>query len=110
MAMKALKTNQGASEEPSSKAVSVKLDCAGPTGRARTSKIARLPESVRAELNQRILDGESPEEILPWLDSLPSVQNVLKRHFDGQGITEENLSRWRHGGFLSWFQERSTVE
>ena len=108
--MKTLKTDQGASEEPCSEAAPVEFSSVGPKGRARNGKIARLPEAVRAELNQHLLDGEQAVEILPWLDGLPVVQKVLQKHFDGQGITEENLSGWRHGGYQGWLQERSTAE
>jgi hypothetical protein len=109
-AVKTLKTKQGASEEPSSKAISVKSSWSGPKGRARHGKIARLPGAVRTELNQRLQDGEPPCEILLWLNALPSVQQVLQKLFDGQAISEDNLSKCRHGGFMGWLQERSTVE
>jgi hypothetical protein len=108
--VKTLKTNQGAAEESSSKAVSVKTSWTGPKGRARNSKIARLPAAVRTELNQRLQDGEPPCEILRWLNALPPVKKVLKKQFDGQAVTEDNLSKWRHGGFMGWLQEHATLE
>jgi hypothetical protein len=82
----------------------------GPTGRARTSKIARLPARIREELNERLLDGEEPGGIVAWLNSLPAVQRVLARSFAAQPITEVNLCRWRQGGYAGWLEHRNTQE
>ncbi len=51
-------------------------ECRGPTGRARTSKIARLPADIRAELNERLLEAEAPAAIVEWLNGLPEVQRT----------------------------------
>jgi hypothetical protein len=108
--VKTLKNNQRASEENTSPAVSVKLSYSGRKGRALTGKIARLPEAIRTELNERLFENtESSYEIVQWLNSLEPVQKVLKKHFHGQAITEDNLSRWRQGPFLNWLQERATL-
>ncbi len=85
-------------------------ECCGPTGRARTSKIARLPADIRAELNERLLEAEPPAAILEWLNGLPEVQRVLAQSFDSQPITEVNLSRWRQGGYAGWLEQRNTQE
>src|SRR4030095_11593164 len=68
----------------------------------RIGKIARLPRSVREELNQRIEDGEPAGVLLEWLNSLPVTQPVVKDYFEGRAITEQNLSVWRQGGFVEW--------
>ena len=85
-------------------------ESAGPTGRTRTSKIARLPAAVREELNERLLDGEEPSAIVAWLNSLPAVKKVLERLFASQPITEVNLCRWRQGGYAGWLEHRATKE
>ncbi len=85
-------------------------ECCGPTGRARTSKIARLPADIRAELNERLLEAEPPAAILEWLNGLSEVQRVLAQSFDSQPITEVNLSRWRQGGYAGWLEQRNTQE
>jgi hypothetical protein len=72
---------------------------------ARQGKIARLPASVRAELNRRLADGQLGPQILPWLNSLPAVREILAADFDGKDINAQNLSDWRNGGFVDW--ERS---
>ncbi len=69
------------------------------TPSTRTGKIARLPKSVRDELNRRLLDGQSGRLLVEWLNSLPEVQAALKREFDGRDILPQNLSEWRRGGF-----------
>jgi len=37
-----------------------------------------------------------------WLNSLPEVQAVLARDFEGKAIREQNLSEWRKGGYRDW--------
>jgi hypothetical protein len=76
---------------------------------ALTGKIARLPNDLREELNQRLLDGKEGPEILPWLNELPVVKEVLAAHFDGNPITKQNLCRWRQHGFQRWRTEKQDV-
>ena len=68
----------------------------------RNGKIARLPETIRDELNQRLLDGEEGKQLVAWLNSLPKVQAVMLKQFEGSPITEQNLSKWKLGGFVAW--------
>jgi hypothetical protein len=68
----------------------------------RNGKIARLPAVIREELNQRLLDGEQGKPLVEWLNSLPKVQAVLQAKFNGNPITENNLSQWKNGGFPAW--------
>jgi hypothetical protein len=65
-------------------------------------KIARLPNSIRAQLNQRLLDGQQGKMLVQWLNSLPEVQAVMQEAFEGRPISEENVSQWKNGGFLIW--------
>jgi hypothetical protein len=58
-------------------------------------KIARLPSAIRAEVNQRLQQNQSHKTIITWLHSLPEVQEVLKREFDGRSIKPENISHYR---------------
>jgi hypothetical protein len=68
----------------------------------RNGKIARLPEALREQLNQRLLDGEQGKQLVLWLNELPKVQAVMKSAFEGRPITEDNLSEWKNGGYLVW--------
>ena len=68
----------------------------------RRGKIARLPKNIRDQVNQRLDDGERGAPIVAWLNSLPEVQAILARDFDGKAITEQNLSEWRKGGYRDW--------
>jgi hypothetical protein len=76
----------------------------------RTGKIARLPRSIRNELNQRLDDGESGVSILKWLNRLDEVQSILDLFFDGQRINNPNLTAWRQGGFVDWKRHRESSE
>ena len=48
--------------------------------------------------------------IVAWANGLPGVKKVLERHFASQPITEDNLSRWRQGGYAGWLEQRATQE
>ena len=76
----------------------------------RRGKIARLPRDIREEVNERLLDNEPGSELLPWLNALPRVKAVLKRHFKSIAIDDENLSQWRKGGFSDWKDSRDLKE
>jgi len=76
----------------------------------RQGKIARLPQKIREELNQRLLDGESGKKILPWLNSLPRVREILGEDFEGLAVSDQNLSDWRNGGFADWVKQRGRID
>ena len=68
----------------------------------RNGKIARLPRSLRDELNRRLAANEDGATLLDWLNAAPDVKDLLARDFAGEPISKENLDEWRHGGFLEW--------
>ena len=76
----------------------------------RNGKIARLPSAVREELNTRLHDGEMGKELVAWLNSIPQVQDTLKKYFNGHAITEQNLSEWRTRGFKDWLRQQALAE
>ena len=76
----------------------------------RTSKIARLPKSVRHQLGQHLEDGRPGKDIVQWLNSLPDVQKVLADHFHGSPISEQNLSDWKSSGHQDWIKRQDAQE
>ncbi len=74
----------------------------------RTGKIARLPRTIREELNLRLDNGEVGKSLVAWLNEQDDVQAVLAKYFAGNPVTEQNLSEWRQGGFQDWLREQST--
>src|SRR5437764_104338 len=70
--------------------------------KSRTGKIARLPHSIREQLNLRLQNNERGKSILKWLNELPEVQTVLKEHFKGNPVGLQNLTEWKQGGFNDW--------
>lgn len=74
----------------------------------RNGKIARLPWSIRGELNLRLRDGEPGTNLVAWLNGLPAVQEVLRKEFAGRPINEQNLSEWRQGGYEDWLRHQET--
>src|SRR5712691_635719 len=75
-----------------------------------TGKIANLPPPIQEQLNQRLQMGEDGKTLLPWLNSLPEVQAVLKADFDGLAISPQNLSDHRTRGFLDWKTRQQALE
>ena len=69
---------------------------------ARNGKIARLPRSIRNELNERLERSEPGPKILAWLNALPEVKKIVQNDFAGVPISKQNLSEWRQGGFEEW--------
>src|SRR5215469_9462537 len=74
----------------------------------RKSKIARLPRSIRDELNHRLDNGQSGIRLVEWLNDLPEAKEILAKDFEGCRITPQNLSEWKRGGHQDWLahQER----
>lgn len=77
---------------------------AGPTKWARVGKIARCPAAIRDEINRRLHDGETGQALVAWVNEQPSVQSMLARKYAGAAITEQNLSKWRRGGFQDYLR------
>lgn len=76
----------------------------------RNGKIARLPRSIREQLNLKLDDAESGANLVDWLNSLDPVKRVLDRDFGGRPVTEQNLSEWRQGGFLDWQRQQENSD
>jgi hypothetical protein len=75
----------------------------------RTGKIARLPISIRDQLNRRLLDNEPGPSILDWLNSLSEVQALLAAEFASQPVSPANLSQWKNGGYRDWLTRRDAL-
>ena len=56
-----------------------------------TSKIAQFPRHIRDELNRRLDNGQNGKPLLDWLNSLPEVQEILRKDFEGQPVNTPNL-------------------
>jgi hypothetical protein len=68
----------------------------------RNGKIARLPLSIRENLNRRLQDGEQGKKLVAWLNSLPEVRSMIHAEFGGRPVREQNLSEWKQGGYRDW--------
>jgi len=76
---------------------------------SRTGKISRLPSDIRETLNRRLDHGEPAHSILDWLNSDPSVAQILKNMFNASPISKCNLTHWRNGGYKDWKARQSTA-
>ena len=77
---------------------------------AGKGKIARLPHTLREQVNQRLLNGESAPVILAWLNPLPEALKTWNTYFQGKPATEQNLSEWRQAGYQRWLADREAIE
>jgi hypothetical protein len=80
-----------------------------PSRRSLVGKIARLPNDIREQLNQRLLDGWLIAKILSWLNGLPPVREILAAQFDAAPINKQNLSNWRQTGYQDWLKEWKSI-
>lgn len=69
-----------------------------PAGSCRKGKVARKPKAVRDRINQMLLDG------VRYLDIAAALGE------DGKDLNEDNLSRWRAGGYQEWLREQEVIE
>ncbi|HVY70683.1 MAG TPA: hypothetical protein VHH73_12195 [Verrucomicrobiae bacterium] len=76
----------------------------------RVGKIARLPKSIREQLNERMDEGGQGPELLEWLNGLPEVKEMLARDFGGKEINGPNLTAWRQGGYADWVAQGQVLE
>jgi len=76
----------------------------------RRGKIARLSRAIRDQINIRLDDGQEADEILPWLNALPEVQEIITERFNGVGVSPQNLSAWRQGGFQEWLLHHELLD
>lgn len=77
---------------------------------ARKGKIARLPHTIRHELNSRLRDGIPGVDIIAWLNETPEVSEILTAQFGGEPIKPQNLTDWRQGGYQDWLQRQDQYE
>jgi hypothetical protein len=76
----------------------------------RRGKIARLPQPIREQINQRLQNGEEGKQIAEWLNTLPEVTSLMAAEFDAQPINENNLSNWKLGGYRDWEAQQVALE
>ena len=77
--------------------------------RASVGKIARLPKSIREQLNRRLDDGEPASALAEWLNGLPAVKKALHQYFGGAAISEKNISNWRLTGYARWVERQELL-
>ncbi len=68
----------------------------------RNGKIASLNPNVLGQLNVRLKDGARGRPLAEWLNSLPEVQALMAADFEGNPITQQNVSEWKRGGHRDW--------
>jgi hypothetical protein len=64
----------------------------------RTGKIARLPKTVRDQINQMMLDGVPFAKI---------IENIGE---PGKFLNDDNLTSWKKGGYRDWLLEMWRAE
>jgi hypothetical protein len=75
----------------------------------RNGKIARLPHTIREQINRRLADGQSGRAIIRWLNALPEVQTSLASSFEGRPINLTNLFEWKEGGYREWSLRQEAI-
>jgi len=75
----------------------------------RTGKIALLPPAIRAQVNRDLHDARPTKDIADWLNALPEVRSIMDAEFNGQPVTERNISNWRQGGYHEWLAQQDAL-
>jgi hypothetical protein len=60
-------------------------------------------------LNRRLDDGEAEDPLAAWLNEFPEVREMLAAEFDGQPISQSNMSHWKQGGFEDWKAQQQAL-
>ena len=76
----------------------------------RRGKIAQCPRHIRERIYAMLDDGKQGREVLAWANAQPEVVALVKEKFEGEPISDNNLSQWFKGGFLDWRAEQEEVE
>jgi hypothetical protein len=76
----------------------------------RRGKIARLPQTIREQVNQRLENGQEGKQVAQWLNTLPGVISLLAAEFDSQPVSEVNLSNWKLGGYRDWQAQQEALD
>jgi hypothetical protein len=78
---------------------------------ARTGKIACLPRTIREELNQRLHDGQTGAQILPWLNEQAEQHLANHPRWGADTTINDNaLSNWRNGGYVDWCKDLAKLD
>jgi hypothetical protein len=73
-------------------------------------KLSRLPPHIREQLNLRLAHNQSAKTILPWINSLPELRDIINEHFNGERVSEQNLSEYRQHTFRRWQMRQAALE
>jgi hypothetical protein len=73
-------------------------------------KLSRLPGHLREQLNLRLANCEAAKTLLPWLNSLPELQAIIKERFNDEPVSEQNLSEYRQHSFRKWETRQAALE
>src|SRR5215467_12340165 len=76
----------------------------------RRGKIARLSAIVREQLCRKMMNGESGNAVLEWLNGLEEVRWEIEHGFEGVPISKQNLHQWRKGGYVEWLKREEACE
>ena len=76
----------------------------------RNGKIARLPQTIREQVNRRLDNGEQGKQIAEWLNTLPEVNQLMEAEFHSQPVNENNLSNWKLGGYVDWQAHQDALD
>src|SRR5512140_2798554 len=80
--------------EPQAAPLPPRPPCPPVSQRSRNGKVARLPKPIRDSICLMLQDGFSYPRIIRELGEA------------GKGLTPQNISEWKRGGFLDWQREQ----
>lgn len=77
--------------------------------RKELGKVAGLPKAIRDDLNFRLLNGATLQELCDFLNQNEVVIGIL-RGKRWNTFNPENMSNWRQGGYATWLRSRQRFD
>ena len=77
---------------------------------ARTGKIARLPKTLRDQVNAALRDGATASRVI---ELLTAAKAGGATNGDGSEIdlpNDQNITNWREGGYAEWCKEQERLD
>jgi hypothetical protein len=74
------------------------------------TKIESLPKAIREQVNRRLHNGETAQQIAEWLNTLSEVKSLMVTQFEGGPITETHLACWQTGGYRNWAAQQEALD
>ena len=61
---------------------------------------------MRQTVNKMLADARTGKEVCEWVNRQKEAKKLWAEKFEGEELTESNVTSWREGGFQDWARAR----